>query len=205
LDLPGSIWIAQSSQMTVSNGTWHGIGVVINQGTLTITGGSTTLSAASVEIGFQGPGMVWVTGGLPSVPNGLTVAGDQDVGQIVVSNGTMQLNSLELGVPAGIGNLTTAGGTSSIYSNLLVGGPGCGFAGLGGLFVSGGNLYVTNASQSGERRAGPERRHTDGGHTRNNQSLCHLHADGRDTARRGRSRHILPGAIQHHRDQPRGK
>lgn len=158
-----------AGQMTVSNGVvlsaraYVGYGAAALQGpgspalgTLTVAGGSVTLSSALyVGYGFgpAGPspaatGTVWLTGGQLSVTNGTTIVGNYGSGQLVVTGGTMQASSVTLGQNAGSqGSVTVPGGTVTISSSLVVG--DCATTASGQVtVVSGGSLFITNASHT---------------------------------------------------------
>ncbi len=69
------------------------------------------------------------------------------VGRMILSNGTLLAGDLLVGtIVGGQGTLTMAGGTASIYSNLVVG--DCASNGVGQIILNGGTLAVTNATHT---------------------------------------------------------
>ena len=132
------------AQMTVSNGNWlagavgvgNGLGA---SGTLTILGGSSTLSS-SLEIAHSSgtAGAVWLTGGQLSVTN-ITFVGQNGTGQMTVSNGTWTAGEVDVAENSSQGTLTIAGGTNS-FSSL-----GVSISGTGTLWLTGGQLSVFGA------------------------------------------------------------
>jgi T5SS/PEP-CTERM-associated repeat protein len=137
-----------AGQMTVSNGTVRGHIMSVgygasSQGTLTIAGGTNSLSSF-LEVGFSAnaTGAVWVTGGQLMV-SGATVVGSSGNGQMTVSNGVVLAQRVNVGSGSGSqGTLTVAGGTNSFASFLDVGL----FANAtGAVWVTGGQLTVTNS------------------------------------------------------------
>jgi hypothetical protein len=141
-----------AGEMTVSNGTvLCRTGLVGSQasgrGTLTIAGGTNTLIARLV-IGnlANSTGAVWVTGGRLVVEDGGTLSsaiGSSGVGQMTVSNGTwLSMANVSVGSQ---GSLTIAGGTSSVFSSLSIGGA-C--PATRPVNILGGELNVTNALAS---------------------------------------------------------
>jgi hypothetical protein len=140
-------------QMTVSNGTWLAQYVEVgttagSQGTLTIAGGTNTLSSLLVVSQFPGAtGSVWLTGGQLNVTNGSTLVGASDVGQMAVSNGTCLASIIIVGDSAGSqGTLTVAGGTNTLSSSLVIARQ---LNSTGTVLVTGGQLAVTNATGTG--------------------------------------------------------
>ncbi len=135
-------------QMTVSNGLWKARSVYVgynagSQGTLTIAGGTNTLtSLLFAGLNSGATGTIWLTGGQLIVTNNITYIGYCGTGQMIVSNGLFQGNSLWVGVFAGSqGTLTIAGGINKIDYNLFVGT----VAGSSGeLRLSGGELVTTS-------------------------------------------------------------
>jgi hypothetical protein len=112
-------------QMTLSNTHWLGnianIAVVGgSQGTLTMVGGTNTLSGLTV--GDAGTGVVWMSGTQLSTTNGTVIVGDGGVGQMTVSNGNWQAPNVTIGgLSSGQGTLTLAGGTNTISLALIAG------------------------------------------------------------------------------------
>jgi polygalacturonase len=151
---------AGPAQMIVSNGVWQGDGIVVDQGgtsisgfttniygsgTLTIAGGSITMSD-ELAMSFEGntTGTVWMTGGQMAL-GFETDIGVIGVGQMTVSNGTWQSPSVLVGeFPGSKGFLTMAGGTGIVNTKLVIGTPDC--KATGTVTVVGGSLFVTNDS-----------------------------------------------------------
>jgi len=95
-------------QMTVSNGTWRAAFVYVGdapgaQGTLTIAGGTNSISAGFFisELSTSSTGVVWVTDGQLTITNAETVVGNEGVGQMTMSNGTWRAQSVLLGYNTG--------------------------------------------------------------------------------------------------------
>ena len=143
-------------QVTVLDGTWRTATLSVgnaagSQGTLTLAGGTTVL-AGDMYVGVQpsAVGTVWLTGGELTSINGFNnfdvFIGVGGVGQMTVSNGTWLVESATIGTSGASGTLTVDGGSSSVYSNLLLGPSGC--TGTGTLMVDGGSLFVTNAAHN---------------------------------------------------------
>jgi hypothetical protein len=143
-----------AGQMTVSNGM-----VLANRayvgyssgacGTLTVAGGSMTISTTlSVGSWSTGTGAVWVTGGQLMITNGSTAVGDSGSGRMTVTGGSVQALSMMVGQTGNSqGSLVISGGTATVSSSLVVG--DCATNANGQVtIVSGGSLYVTNASHT---------------------------------------------------------
>jgi hypothetical protein len=116
-------------------------------GTLTVAGGTLDGPAAlSVGESFNAVGTVWVTGGTLVLTNNSwdNALGNGGVGHMTVSNGVVFARQLNLGVGAGAGTLTMAGGTSSIYFGMTLGNFVC--TATGTVIVADGNLFVTNST-----------------------------------------------------------
>jgi hypothetical protein len=80
-----------------------------SQGTLTMLGGATTVSQQMAVGGnVNATGTVWMLGGQY---NGPMTVGSSGIGRVAMSNGTMNVNNLILGL-AGVGTFTMAGGTN---------------------------------------------------------------------------------------------
>jgi hypothetical protein len=140
----GGVTIGQNGvgRMTVSNGTLlAGVTVgAFHDGTLTVAGGTNTMTSG-LTIGFFGNGTVWMTGGLLTVTNASTFIGYNGIGQMIVSNGTWLARDVALGESNAGGTLTVAGGTNTLSSILDIGA-----SVAGAVWVSGGQLTVTNAA-----------------------------------------------------------
>ncbi|HUJ72074.1 MAG TPA: glycosyl hydrolase family 28 protein [Verrucomicrobiae bacterium] len=135
---------------TVSNGTLV-VSNPVGQGTLTVAGGTNTVSSnLSVGNAAGTTGMVWVTGGV--LDDGLqTISlGVSGVGQMTVSNGTVLAGVVDCGFNSGSrGTLTMAGG--ALKSSSLA-------AGLnnstGTIWVTGGQLGPVSTMQIGRSGKG---------------------------------------------------
>jgi T5SS/PEP-CTERM-associated repeat protein len=142
---------AACQQMTVSNGTLlaNELNVGLDcgsQGTLTVAGGTITLSSLlDIGVSAAATGTVWLLGGQLWVTNGCTSIGDSGVGCLTVSNGTFLASGVGVGLSSGSqGTLLVAGGSLSVLSNMVVGNTTC--SSLGTITMSGGTLFVTNAA-----------------------------------------------------------
>jgi hypothetical protein len=97
----------------------------------------------AIEVGSTGT--LWFTAGQMIVTNGGIFVGERGLGQMTISNGTCRALEGFVGDNAGSrGTLTTAGGTNSVYSRLIVGNSACTATGL--VNVTAGSLFVTNAA-----------------------------------------------------------
>jgi len=146
-----------AGRLTISNGTVLSREVIVGfnngcQGTLTVAGGTVSVSGVGLDIGFFGggsspsTGTVFVTGGQLIVNNGSFNVGDFGVGQMTVSNGIVQARDVAVANDSGSqGTLTMAGGIMLVSSNLLVGSLSNVVARVS---VSSGSLFVTNAAHS---------------------------------------------------------
>ena len=137
-------------QMTISNGTVPALSVIVgrtagSQGTLTVAGGTNTISSTlTVGSSAKATGTVWVTGGQLVVTNNNTVIGNAGVGQMTVSNVTVLSGAVTVGNVGGSkGTLTVAGGTNTISSSFTT---GLSANATGAVWVTGGQLVVTNNS-----------------------------------------------------------
>jgi T5SS/PEP-CTERM-associated repeat protein len=112
-------------------------------GTMTFSGGQTTVSTL-LDIGFASgsAGSVWMSGGqltATALATTALVIGDQGVGQLSLSNGTIQASTLFVSTTGGPGGtLTVAGGTLMLNAGLIVG--------AGTIWVSGGQLLAPSSS-----------------------------------------------------------
>ena len=102
------------------------------------------------DLGFAnevgGTGTLWLTGGQLIVTNGGTFAGLRGVGSMTVSNGTWRAREGNVGAETGSqGTLTIAGGTNVFAAFLNI---GLSAAATGSLWMTGGQLTVTNQSIS---------------------------------------------------------
>ena len=139
-------------QMTISDGLFVmgtdvqvGGGLAGAQGVMTFAGGTNLLQNLLIGYANGNTGTVWVTGG--QLDGSDAVLGQNAVGQMTVSNGTVQLIGLNvaqsLGSPAS-GTFTVAGGTVTLSNNLTIGYGDCSVTGM--VTLTGGELDVTNSS-----------------------------------------------------------
>src|ERR1043166_5225806 len=162
--------LVTGGQLVVTNNpasVGAGAGFVID-GTVTITNGSSIIvSNVNTFIGNRGSGSLTVRGGIVQAvgvqlganagsQGALTLAGGTlstscqlvigafGVGQMTVSNGTVLLRDVMLGSTGGRGTWTIAGGTNSVYANVLLGELDC--FGTGIVMVAGGRLFVPNSA-----------------------------------------------------------
>jgi hypothetical protein len=145
--------------MTVSNGTWSAYEVYVgssagSDGTLTIAGGTNTLSSfLSVGLPPGATGTVWVTGGQLAIATPMSIGDGGGVGCMTVSNGTWEANYVTVGAePGSQGTLTLAGGTTSLSSQFVV---GSGTNSTGNVWLTGGAFNVTqNQTWVGDQGSG---------------------------------------------------
>jgi T5SS/PEP-CTERM-associated repeat protein len=141
-----------NGQLIVSNGSvvawvmnvgvWPGA-----DGTLTVAGGTVSVSAGIYVGGNEGSGTgaVWMTGGELVATNVETDVGYLGVGNMTVSNGTALLGNLCVGLlSSGSGSMTMAGGMVSVNQLVLTNGTGSVFTFNAGTLVSSGTS-VTNS------------------------------------------------------------
>ena len=136
-------------QVTVSNGALriHNELQIANfggQGTLTIAGGTNEVALQlTLANSATATGTVWMTGGFWDLSSAETYIANIGVGRMTVSNGAWRTRLVQIGNDIGSrGTLTIAGGTSSVYSNMILGNFACTATGI--VNVVGGNLFVTN-------------------------------------------------------------
>jgi len=141
------IGIATNASLTIRGGSAT-VGDLdvgdLETGTLTVSGGTLTLLGDSTSILFVGDfigatGSVWVTGGTVLLTNDFTYIGYGGVGQMTISNVTVQASDVVVG-ETGQGTLTVAGGTLSLLYTLIVGE----FDGAGAVWLTNGQLLVPN-------------------------------------------------------------
>ena len=132
-------------QMIVSNGTVLTDELRVadqtgSQGTLTVAGGTNTLSSVLAVAEFSNStGTIWMTGGRLVVTNATTFIGVSGLGQMTVSNGHWLAATVNVGANAGSqGTLTINGGTNAIVGPLTIGN------GTGAVWITGGTLVITN-------------------------------------------------------------
>jgi T5SS/PEP-CTERM-associated repeat protein len=113
-------------------------------GTLTVSGGALIANGGLTAGAAAGrTGTVWVTGGQLIVTNNDLRVGESGIGQLTVSNGTVQSRLFKLGYNAGsAGTLTIAGGTNVTSGELAM---GYWLGSAGAIWLNGGALIVTNA------------------------------------------------------------
>jgi thrombospondin type 3 repeat protein len=137
-----------TGEMTVSNGLWVANQVDVDEGTLTVAGGTVTM-LGEFDVGhyLQSAGNVWVTGGQLAVTNGAgkIAVGLLGSGRMVVSGGGVVASSLCIASTNGpSAQLSMLGGSISVWSNLVVG--NCSLDGSGFVEMDSGTIYVTNAT-----------------------------------------------------------
>jgi hypothetical protein len=131
-----------SGSVMVSNATFLGAGMSLatfhSGGELVIDSGTVNLSGGlNIAVGDVSDGSVTLNGGMLVVTNGIINAGGETSnGQLNILDGVFLGQQIFL---LGGGKFSIQGGTSILSSNL-----GLGFGGT--FFVSGGQLFVTNAS-----------------------------------------------------------
>jgi hypothetical protein len=142
---------AHPGEYTLSNGTSSCQDVYVgydNTGSMTIAGGTMNI-LSRLSVGQLGSpvstGAVWITGGQLTIINQTAIIGNSGEGQMTISNGTVTANGGVVGNGSNGGSLTMAGGTMAVFSNLTVGNCADGMTGI--VTITGGNLYVTNATQ----------------------------------------------------------
>ena len=162
-----------AGQATVSNGQLAAFYLIVgdalgSSGTLTVAGGTVSISGAMVVAqGQSATGSVFITGGQLTVTNqGVSVSsfgiGQQSLtiggfgaGQMTLSNGSLLAQSVIVGdCENSQGTLTIAGGTVSIASSLTAGanayiGTSSNANASGTIDITGGSLTVTNQSGTG--------------------------------------------------------
>ncbi len=114
-------------------------------GTLTLAGGTNRVTS-SLAIGLAtSTGTVWLTGGLLLTTNANATVGQDNAGQMTVSNATWLARNIVVGSDVGShGTLTIAAGTTTVSSNLTMGAVNC--ISTGTVIITGGTLAVTNAA-----------------------------------------------------------
>ncbi|HXI85190.1 MAG TPA: hypothetical protein VNL17_13985 [Verrucomicrobiae bacterium] len=152
------VGVSGSGQLILSNGTMRGgqIAVGVNvggNGTFTMTGGTLDGPAAlSVANNSFATGTVWVTGGTLVLTNNIidNEISEGGIGAMTVSNGSIFARNLFIGSSAlsavGLGTLTMAGGSNSVYNSMILGKSACTATGV--VTVAGGALFVTNATHT---------------------------------------------------------
>ncbi|HVM60467.1 MAG TPA: glycosyl hydrolase family 28 protein [Verrucomicrobiae bacterium] len=138
-----------AGQLNFSGGTMQASTIVVGTsgapggiGTLTLAGGTLSVSADLIV----GTGTVWVCGGQLLAPSGSLVIGSNGVGQLTISNGLVQANSLVLtngtqSQIALVGGALSSGGTVVTNTQMFVVGNGSSAATF---TVSGGTHWFAN-------------------------------------------------------------
>ncbi len=144
----------QGAQLVVSNSSLQvGSGFQVG-GTVTIQSGGVVMGTApNIGVdGFHSPGAIWVVGGSLVVTGGtINVGGiagiDTPDGQLTLSNGTVEAGGVSIpeGGLGASGTLTVAGGTMTLSGGL---GVALTRSAIGAIFVTGGQLIVTNGDIS---------------------------------------------------------
>jgi hypothetical protein len=90
-------------------------------------------------------GAVWLTGGEINGTNALVLVSGLGTGSLTVSNGVFAIRDMNVSTLTNkVGTYSVAGGTNTIYRNLIVGSYDC--LGTGVVNVVGGRLFVTNTT-----------------------------------------------------------
>src|SRR4029077_10214420 len=122
------------------------IGAAGQSATLNVLGGTNRFfNAISVAPVANSTGTVSVSGGQLIVTNSSLTVGQLGLGQMTVSNSTVRALNVNVGYNAARGVLTIADGALLFASQLLAGAL---TGGTGQVFVTGGQLLVTNGSAS---------------------------------------------------------
>ena len=108
--------------------------------------------------GLSATGAVFITGGRLTVTNQNMIVGSYSVGQMMVSNGVLLAQAVNVGNSTGsVGILAIAGGSALVTSNLIAGV----YSNANGVVqLTGGNLTVTNQSATGRLVVGQTGRGT---------------------------------------------
>ena len=138
--------ISMDPDMVVANNAGSRGTVTVNSGTVQVQG--------SMTLGFDlgATGRVFVTGGTLTVTNGIIDLADFDAGfgELNVSNGAVLAQIMLVGnVAGGLGRFNLTGGKTMVsagLANVVVGNCAAGASGI--VNVSGGALYVTNATHT---------------------------------------------------------
>jgi hypothetical protein len=108
-----------SAQMTLSNVAWQSsdavdvVGSIGGEGTLTVLDGTSTLDSLWIALGSATvTGTVWLSGGQMSITGDETFVANDGVGQLNVSNATLFVSFIDMGLGSNsVGTVTIAGGT----------------------------------------------------------------------------------------------
>jgi thrombospondin type 3 repeat protein len=156
---------AQVGQMTISNGTWNTSTLVVGnnggaEGTLTMAGGTTTLSS-TFDIGefASATGAVWLTGGQLTTTNSEVLVGFSGVGRMTASSGKWDAMLVGLGIePNSQGTLIISGTQVTVtngFGRIVVGNTGTGqMSVLGGAVLAQTMLVGNFNSPQGELTMG---------------------------------------------------
>ena len=119
-----------------------------NAGSMTIAGGTATV-LSHFTVGQLGSpvstGAVWIMGGQLTMLNQTAIIGNSGVGQMTISNGTVAAGAVVVGNGSNPGSLTVAGGAMTM-GGLTIG--DCGGTMTGTVTITGGNVFVTNATHN---------------------------------------------------------
>jgi hypothetical protein len=139
-------------RLTISNGVYRTQNLIAGlssaaSGTLTFAGGTADLNGIYLGVNASlATGTVWLTGGELLSPG--TFVGLNGVGRMNVSNGTWRGGGVFVANNAGSkGDLKIAGGTNLLTGPMWIGSESCASTGI--VTVTGGSLYITNASGFG--------------------------------------------------------
>ena len=144
-----SVGSTSVAQLTVSAGSVRGADVYVTRGALNVAGGTVTLSAGLlVGAGAGATGTVWVTDGEVAVTGSAydfdIYLGAGGLGQFTLSNGVVRAGSMAVGYwDSATGLLRVDGGTIQLSSSLVI--PAESATATGNVWVTGGQLFVTNA------------------------------------------------------------
>lgn len=149
----GSVYIgnATNGSLIVNGGTLSARDLTIgnlagSRGSFTVAGG-TSLVGGPLRAGVNGAGTITVVGGQLVASNDNVTIGYSGRGQLTVSNGSVQTLSMIVGQLGGAtGTVTANGGTLNVSAGLTIG--DCASNALGQILLNGGNVSVSNASQT---------------------------------------------------------
>ena len=138
-------------QLTVSNGALKAPSLTIpavSGGTLTMFNATATIANGATIGNLGGPGSVWMTGSTLALTNATVYLGYNSTAQMVLSNSSLLASNLMVGAVAlSQGNLTVAGGTSTVSSAVIVGNLSSN-VGVGQITITDGVFAVTNATHN---------------------------------------------------------
>ena len=134
--------------MTMSNGIASCQAVYIGYdyfGSMAMLGGTMTMSSG-LTLGYVAgsTGQVWLAGGQMVMTNLPTLVGNSGVGQMVLSNGNIQVSTIFVGNTSGPGGtLSVSGGTLTLSGDLKI---GTSIQSTGTVWVTGGQLLVASST-----------------------------------------------------------